>query len=169
MLGLACVTVEVFTDNVWKFLQTMFASANFRFGPSGSFFPCADVLSSCGDFFGSHAHRGFPFFSLPSFRRGGGRLGMPLCCFPRVLSSRSTFGEREGWRSRRSLVRCTQAHFCLLGSFVDWGFRSCSLAADSCYPHLCMPCEVMGRESLRGLFSVLCCLSHLISARSARW
>ena len=36
-------------------------------------------------------------------------------------------------------------------------------------PHLCAHCEVMGRESLRGAFSVLSCLSRLISARSARW
>ena len=146
-----------------SFCRRSFASASIRFRPSGSFFPCADVLFSCGDFFGSHAPRGFPFFSLPPFRRagcrGGGGLRMPLCCFPRVfLSSRSTFVQREGCWGLWSLVRCTQARFCLLGSFVDWGSRSCSLMADSCYllcsrlplpPHLCTPCEVMRRESLR--------------------
>ena len=133
MLRLAFVAVG-------SFCRRPFASASNSFRPSGSFFPCADVLSSCRDFFESHAPRGFPFFSLPPFRRagyegGGGCLGMPLCCFPRVfLSSRLTFVQREGWRSLSSLVRCTQARFCLLGSFVDWGSRSCSLAADSCYP-----------------------------------
>ena len=35
-------------------------------------------------------------------------------------------------------------------------------------PHLCTPCEVMGREGLRGAYSVLGCLSRLISARPAR-
>ena len=70
--------------------------------------------------------------SLPS---GGGGLGMPLCCFPRVfLSSRSTSVQREGWRCPWSFIRCTLARFCLLGSFVHWGSRSCSLAADSYYP-----------------------------------
>ena len=147
MLGLAFVAVG-------SFCRRFLASASIRFCPSGSFFPCSDVLSSCGDFFGSHAPRGFPFFSLPPFRRagyGGGGLGLPLCCFLRVfLSSRLTFVQREGWRSLWSLVRCTRARFCLLGSFVDWRSRSCSLAADSCYP-LCP-----------GL------LSLLISARPAR-
>ena len=181
MLGLAFVAVG-------SFYRRSFASASIRFRPSGSFIPCADVLSSCGDFFVSLAPRGFPFFSLPPFRRagwGGEGLEVPLCCFPRVfLSSRSTFVQREEWTSLWSLVWCTRARFCLLGSFVDWGSRSCSLAADSCYllccgwlslliyarparwwggrvfggllcsrlplpPHLCTPCEVMRRESLR--------------------
>ena len=149
MLGLAFVAVG-------SFCRRSFASASIRFRPLGSFFPCAVVLSSCGDFFGSHAPRDFPFFSLPPFRRagrreGGGVLGMPLFCFPRFfLSSRSTFVQWEGWGSLWSLVRCTRARFCLLGSFVGWGSRSCSLAANSCYP-LCLGW-----------------LSLLISARPAR-
>ena len=36
-------------------------------------------------------------------------------------------------------------------------------------PHLCTLGEVMGRESLRGAFSVLGCFSRFISARSVRW
>ena len=35
-------------------------------------------------------------------------------------------------------------------------------------PHLCTPCEVMGREGLRGAYSVLGCISRLISALPAR-
>ena len=58
--------------------------------------------------------------------------------------------QREGWKSLWSRVRCTRARFCLLSSFVDWGSRSCSLVADSCY----LFCS--------GWFSLL------ISARSAR-
>ena len=104
---------------------------------------------------------------------------MPLCCFPRVfLASRSTLVEREGWRSLWLRVRCTGAHFCLLGSFVNWRFRSCSLVANSCY--LLYPGWLSllnsarsarcwgGRAFRRRFFSVLGCLSHLISARSAR-
>ena len=147
MLGLAFVAVG-------SFCRRSFASACICFRPSGSFFPCAVVLSLCRDFFGSHAPWGFPFSLPPSLQEGGmrgGGLGMPLCCFLRVfLSSRSTFVQREGWRSLWSLVRCSRARFCLLGSFVDWGSRSCSLVEDSCYP-LCP-----------GL------LSLLISARPAR-
>ena len=84
---------------------------------------------------------------------------MPLCCFPKFfLSSHSTLVQREGWRSLWSLVRCTRARFCLLGSFMDWGSRSCSLAATSCYLFcpgwfsllICTLGEVMGPESLRG-------------------
>ena len=76
-----------------------------------------------------------PFLQKGGMRGGGGGPGMPLCCFPRVfLSSRSAVVQREGWRSLWSLVRCMRARFYLLGSFLDWGSRSCSLAADSCYP-----------------------------------
>ena len=119
MLGLAFVAVG-------SFCRRSFASASIRFHPSGSFFPCTDVLSSCGDFFGSHAPPGLPLLLPPSrqkgrMRRGGGEgLGMPLCCFPRAfLSSRPTFVQREGWRSLWSLVRCTRARFCLLG-WIGW-------------------------------------------------
>ena len=39
----------------------------------------------------------------------------------------------EGWGSLWSRVRCVRARFCLLGSFVDWGYWSCSRAANSCF------------------------------------
>ena len=87
-----------------SFCRRSFASASIRFSPSGSFFPCADVLSSCRDFFGSHAPRGFPF-SLPPFRREG--RGVSGC--PCVASRRSSFpparllsSERGGGASGRS-------------------------------------------------------------------
>ena len=83
--------------------------------------------------------------------------------------------QREGWGSLWSRVRCTRARFCLLGSFMDWGSRSCSLAADSCYLfcrlvlplHLCMLGEVMGQESHRGfsLFLVASPASSLYARR----
>ena len=74
--------------------------------------------------------------SLPSEGRDErGRSRDALVLLPEdLLSSRSSFGEREGWRSLWSLVWGTRARFCLLGSFVEWGSKSCSLAADSCYP-----------------------------------
>ena len=124
---------------VGSFCRRSFACASVRFRPSGSIFPCADVvLSSCGDFFGSHAPRAFPFFSLPPSspslpsegREEGGDLRMPLCCFLWVfLSSRSTFVQREGWRSLWSLVQwpCGVVVACLLhtqeipGSIPGWG------------------------------------------------
>ena len=63
--------------------------------------------------------------------------------------------QREGWGSLWSRVRCARARFCLLGSFVDWGYWSCSRSANSSYfyvrlalpPHLCTFDEVMGWES----------------------
>ena len=88
------------------------------------------------DFFGSHAPRVFPSsLSLPSEGRdGGGRSRYSLVLLPEGFPLLPLdLVQREGWRSLRSRVRCTRARFCLLGSFVDWGSRSCSLAADSCY------------------------------------
>ena len=41
--------------------------------------------------------------------------------------------QQEGWGSLWSRVRCVQALFCLLSSFVDWGYWSCSRVANSCY------------------------------------
>ena len=133
------------------------------------------------DFFGSHAPRVFPS-SLSLFsegRDGGGRSrdalvllseGFPLLPLDLI--------QREGWKSLWSRVRCTRARFCLLGSFVDWGSRSCSLVADSCY--LFCPgwfsllisersARCWGGRIFGFFFSVLGCLSRLISARSARW
>ena len=82
-------------------------------------------------------HPGSFLLLSPFLQKGGmgvGGLEMPLCCFPSFfLSSRSTLVQREGWRSLWSLVQCMLAHFCLLGSFVDWGSRRCPLAVDSCY------------------------------------
>ena len=72
MLGLAFVAVGSFAD--YLLLVQVFVR------PSGFFFPCADVLSSCGDFFGSHAPWASPSSpSLPSEGRdeGGGVSGCP--------------------------------------------------------------------------------------------
>ena len=110
MLGLAFVAVG-------SFYRQCFASANFHFRPSGSFFPCTDVLSSCGDFFGSPAPPGLPLLLSPFLQEGGmrgGGLGMPLCCFPRVfLPSSSPFAQRGSsgrsfGDSRESSVSCSR-------------------------------------------------------------
>ena len=133
MCGMAFVAVG-------SFCRRSFASASIRFRPSGSFFPCVDVRCPFlmrGLLQKSHTP-GLPLLLPPSLQKGGmmwgGVLGIPLCCFPRVfLSSRLTFVQRKGWGSLWSHVQCTRARFCLLSSFMDWGSRSCSLAADSCY------------------------------------
>ena len=87
--------------------------------------------------------------------------------------------QREGWRSLWSRVRCKLARFCLLGSFVDWGYGSCFLAVNSCYllcpDWLSLLISVSstrwwGGRIVKVFFCcVLGCLSRLISARSARW
>ena len=148
MLGLDFVAVGSFTDNVLLVKIFVVALQALSSPPPMSFLH-AGTSSEV-------PHPGAsPSLSLPSEGREeegvGGSLGMPLGCFPRVFfSSRLTFDQRKGWRSLWSLVLCTRACFCLFGSFMDWGSRSCSLAADSCYP-ICP-----------GWFSLL------ISARTAR-
>ena len=77
------------------------------------------------------------FLRISPFLQKGGMLleglGMPLRLpegFPLLPLD---LVQWEGWRSLWSRVRCTRARFCLLGSFVGWGYGSCSLAANSCY------------------------------------
>ena len=157
-----------------KCLQTLFACADFRFRPSGSFFPCADVLSSCRDFFGSHAPRVFPSLSLPSEERdGGGRSrdalvllpeGLPLLPLDFGPASGRSFGAHElasvssvhSWTGDPgvALLRQTPAT-----CSVPVGSPSSSLHA----------LRGVGAGESSGAFSVLGCLSRLISARSARW
>ena len=132
MLGLAFIAVG-------SFCRRSFASASFFFtfqalsSPSPMSFPHAETSSKV-----THHGASPSSPSLPSEGRvdvGGEGLVMPLCSFPwAFLSSRSTLVRQEGWRGLWSLVRCARARFCLLGSFVDWGSRSCFVAADSCYP-----------------------------------
>ena len=96
---------------------------------------------------------GFPLLPLDLVQRGGGGGGL--------------------W----SRVRCTRACFCLLGSFVDCGYRSCSLAANSCFfflsrlalpPHLCTLDKVMGWESFRNVFSMFSVVSPASSLHVRR-
>ena len=106
-------------------------------------------------------------------------LGMPFCASRGFSPLPLDLVQREGWGSLWSRVRCARARFCLLGSFVDWGYWSCSRSANSSYfyvrlalpPHLCTFDEVMGvvSDSECRLGYVLGYLSRLISARSARW
>ena len=104
------------------------------FRPSGS--SSTAPMPFLVDFFGSLAPWVFPSsLSLPSEGRdGGGRSRDALVLLPGGFPLLPLdLVQREGWRSLWSRVRCTRARFCLLGSFVDWGSRGCSLAADSCY------------------------------------
>ena len=162
-----------------KCLQTLFACAKFCFRPSGSFFPCANVLSACRDFFGSHAPRVFPSsLSLPSEGRdGGGRSQDALVLLPKGLSLLPLgFGPARGVEEPL-VARSVHASSILSPRFIrGLGIQellSCSglllpdLSRLVLPPHLCMPCEVMGRESLRGLsqFSVAFSASTLHALR----
>ena len=126
---------------------------------------------------------GFSFVSLPSFRRAGCLWNVSgcLCVLPEDFPPHPLdLVQREGWRGLWSRVHCTRARFCLLGSFVDWGYGSCSLAANSCYLFyvpIGFPSSSLyvrrgdgvGESSGKFFCYVLGCLSRLISARSARW
>ena len=159
----------------WKRLLT-FVYANFvRY----LCFYCSDVLSLTS----SEVLPPVVFLRISPFLQKGGMplegLGMQLVLLEGFPLIPLDLVQREGWRSLWSRVRCTRARFCLLGSFVDWGYGSCSLAANSCY-FLCpigSPSSSLYvrrgdgvGESFGAFFGyVLGCLSHLISARSARW
>ena len=131
-------------------------------------------------FFGSHAPLVFPT-SLPSFRRAGlgvGGLGMPLCCFPRVfISSRSTKVELEGWRSLWSRV-CAR-ELASVSSVHSWtresGVALWRQTPATCFVPVGCPSSTLhawrgvGEGESSGAFTVLGCLSRLISAHSARW
>ena len=156
MLRLAFVAVG-------SFCWWSFASANFHFRPSGFFFPCADVLSSCGDLFGSHTPRGFPFFPLPPFKRaglgwgGGSRdalvlllVGLPL--FP--LDFCPARGVEEPLVARSVHASSLLSPRFIRGLGVQellscGGLLLPALSWLALPPRLCTPCEVMRRESLR--------------------
>ena len=98
------------------------------------------------------------FLRISLFLQKGGMplegLGMPMVLpegFPLLPLD---LVQREGWGSLWSRVQCERARFCLLGSFVDWGYWSCSRATNSCYflcsrlslpSHLCTLGEVVRR------------------------
>ena len=146
---------------------TLFCWQNFSFSPFRLFLPLRRCPFLCGDFFGSSAPRGFPFFSLPSFRRaegGGGsrdvlRLlpeGLPLL----LLGFCPASGVEEPL-----VTRSVHASSLLSPRFIrGLGIQellSCgglllpNLSRLVLPPHLCTLCEVMGQESLRGLFMFL--------------
>ena len=151
--------------------------ANF-FRPSGS--SSTAPMSFLDDFFESLAPRVFPSsLSLPSEGRdGGGRSRDALVLLPESFPLLPLdLVHREGWWSLWSLVRCTRARFCLLGPFVDWGVQellSCGglllpfLSRLALPPHLCTLGEVMGRESLRGVFSLFSVASPASSLHARR-
>ena len=167
MLGLAFVAVG-------SFCRLSFASASIRFRPSGSFFPCADVLSLCGDFFGSHAPRGFPFrragcVCVVVGVGGGGGSRDALVLLPDICPARGV--------EEPLVARSVHASSLLSPRFIrGLGVQellSCSglllpaLSRLALPPHLCTPCEVMGREGLRrlALFSVTSPSSSLHALR----
>ena len=161
----------MFTDNV--------CLHRFSFRPSGSFFPCADVLFSCRDFFGNHAPRVFPSsLSLPSEGRdGGGRSRDALVLLPEGLPLLPLdFGPVRGVEEPL-VARSVHASSLLSPWFIrGLGIQellSCGelllpdLSRLVLPPHLCTPCRMMGRESLRGLslFSVASPASSLHALR----
>ena len=119
-----------------------------------------------------------PFFSLSFFRRGGGsrdalRLlheGLPLL----PLDFCPAGGVEEPLVARSVHASSLLSPWFIRGLGIQellscGGLLLPDLSRLALPPHLFTHCEVMGRESLWGLFFVLGCLSRLISARSVRW
>ena len=143
-----------------KCLQTMVACANFCFGLQALFFPCADVLSSCRDFFGSHAPRFFPSsLSLPSEERdGGGRSRDALVLLPEGLPLLPLDFGPARVVEEPLVARSVHASSLLSPRFIrGLGIQellSCGglllpdLSQLVLPPHLCSLCEVVRRESL---------------------
>ena len=142
-----------------RFCRRSFTCASIRFRPSGSFFPCADVLSSCGDFFGSHIPRAsISSPSLPSAGRdewGGGSRdalvllleGLPL--LPLNFCPARGVEEPLVARSVRvgSLLSPRFIHEMGVQELLFCGeFMLPALSRLALPPHLGTPCEMMGRE-----------------------
>ena len=131
MLGLAFVAVGSFADDVLLVQIFVFALQALS-SPAPMSFLHAGISSEV-----THPGASPSSLSLPSEWRyeGGGRSRDALNLLPEGLPLLPLdFGPSRGVEELWSLVRCTRARFCLLGSFVDWGSKSCSLAAGSCYP-----------------------------------
>ena len=168
MFWLAFVAVEVFA---YVSLRKLFSS--FRL-----FFHCADVISwwllrkSCT--------RGLSFFSLPSFRRAGWRWAVSGCpCVASrgfFLSSRSTWSSGRGGGASgrafgaRELASVSSVHSWTGGPGVALLRRTPAtfLSWLALPPHLCTLGEVMGRESLRGIFSLFSVASPASSLHARR-
>ena len=153
-----------------------FACSNFSFSPFRLFFHCAEVLSSrMTSSKVMHPGSSLLLSLLSEGRDGGGRSRDALVLLPEGFPLLPLdLVQREGWRSLWSRVWCTRARFCLLGSFVDWGSRCCSLAADSATFFAPVGSPSSSLHALRGVgegeFSGgLSVLSCLVSARLARW
>ena len=107
-----------------------------------------------------------------------GGLGMPLCCFPRVfLSSRSTWSSgRGGGASGRAFGAPELASVSSVHSWTgDPGVALLRRTLATCSVPVGSPSSSLharrgdGAGDSSRVFSVLGCLSRLISAHSARW
>ena len=139
---------------------------------------CSFYMSA---FFRSHAPLVFPSSpSLPSEGRDGGGWSRDALVllpegFPLLLLDFSRAGGVEEPLVARSVHGCSLLPPRLIRKLGIQELLSCGglllpvLSRLALPPQLCTLGEVLGRESLRGHFSVLSCLSRLISARSARW
>ena len=170
MFWLAFVAVEVFA----------YVSLRKLFSPFRLFFHCADVLSWMTS--SQVMHPGSFLLSLFLQKKGGmevGGLGMPLCCFPRVfLSSRSTWSSgRGGGASGRAFGARELASVSSVHSWTGDPGVAClrrtpatfSVPVGSPSSSLHDRRGDRAGESSGSFFSVLGCLSRLVSTRSARW
>ena len=163
MLGLAFVAVG-------SFCRRSFASASIRFCPSGPSpapmsFPHAGNSSEV-------THPRLPFFSLSLFRRGGGGSRDAHVLLPEGLPLLPLNFCPAGGVEEPLVAHSVHTSSLLSPRFIRGlriqEFISCrGLLLPAIPPHLCVPCEVMGREGLRGLtlFSVASPASSLHALR----
>ena len=163
-----------------KCLPTLFAYANVGFRPSGysstapmSFLRECLLRKSCTP--------GLPFFFLPSFSRAGWGWvvsGCP-CVASRGFSSppaRLWSSGRGGGASGRAFGARELASVSLVQSWTrDSGVALWRRTPATCSVPVSSPSSTLyarrgvGEGESSGAFSVLGCLSRLISARSAKW
>ena len=163
-----------------KFLQMIFCLCKYSFSPFRLFLPLRRCPFLMRGLLRKSRTPGLPLLLPPSLQKGGMRgggsrdalvllpEGLPLL----PLDFRPARGVEEPLVARSVHASSLLSPRFIRGLGVQellfcGGIMLPALSQLALPPHLCTPCEVMGREGLRRL-AVLGCLSLLISARPAR-
>ena len=179
-LELGCDICFDWPSSQWEVFTNIICLRKCSFSPFRLFFHCADGLSTRVP--SSEVMHPWSSLLLPLFLQKGGMrvggLGMPLCCFPGVfLSSRTTLvGGKGGGASGRAFGARILASVSSVHSWTrDSGVALLRRTPATFSVPVGSPSSTLharrgvGEGESSGAFSVLGCLSRLISAPSARW